>query len=608
MESASPSKRILPPLASVAGVTLLALGVRLLVLSQASHDPQFNSLGGDGTAYWEWAQRIAAGDWIGHDVFYQTPLYPYVIAILRSVAKVDLQQIRFLQACFGAFGCGVGFLLGLELFDEWTGWILGLMLALYPAAISFDLQIDKAVLDIPLATTFLWMIVTASKRRVIWRWIVAGALAGLLALNRENALVLVIITVAWILFQLRDVPIKQRWMCVGALAAGAAIILLPVAIRNKVAGGSFELTTAQFGPNFYIGNGANADGAYRPLRPDRGDPKYERIDATELAEQAAGTKLSAAQVSSYWTNRALQDMTNAPMHWLGLFATKAVMVFAHSELADSDVHDRLVVYSPVLKLLDAVWGFGVIFALAAAGLMLTVRTNSLVRLLAALVVAYALSVALFYIFSRYRLAMIPMLVALAAIGVRQIALASRDRRIYWPAGVAIILAGLFVWLAEGTIPNRLQGANDYNRAMALAQKKEIVAAVTSYESAIAKNPNLLLAYNNLALLLVSNRQIPAAMKQLDRAIVIDPNDLPTHINRGLVFGVSNDWPAAEAEFRRALAIDPASTAAKYNLGAALMQTGRAEQGKALLREIASPDSDDPFRRRAASLLNRGAIE
>ena len=31
---------------------------------------------GDSHAYDAWAQRIAAGDWVGGDVFYQAPLYP----------------------------------------------------------------------------------------------------------------------------------------------------------------------------------------------------------------------------------------------------------------------------------------------------------------------------------------------------------------------------------------------------------------------------------------------------------------------------------------------------------------------------------------------------
>ena len=35
---------------------------------------------GDAQSYHAWAQEIAAGNWIGDDVFYQAPLYPYFFA------------------------------------------------------------------------------------------------------------------------------------------------------------------------------------------------------------------------------------------------------------------------------------------------------------------------------------------------------------------------------------------------------------------------------------------------------------------------------------------------------------------------------------------------
>ena len=55
----------------------MALGLRLLHLWQMRGTPYFSTLMGDARGYDQWAQRLAAGDWIGSDVFYQAPLYPY---------------------------------------------------------------------------------------------------------------------------------------------------------------------------------------------------------------------------------------------------------------------------------------------------------------------------------------------------------------------------------------------------------------------------------------------------------------------------------------------------------------------------------------------------
>src|SRR5262245_33105910 len=60
-----------------------ALVLRLTYLWQVESIPLFYNLAGDGRAYDEWAQRIAAGDWLGQGVFYQAPLYPYFLGVTQ---------------------------------------------------------------------------------------------------------------------------------------------------------------------------------------------------------------------------------------------------------------------------------------------------------------------------------------------------------------------------------------------------------------------------------------------------------------------------------------------------------------------------------------------
>jgi hypothetical protein len=52
-------------------VLLVALTVRLIHLWQMRESPVFSVLMGDARGYDEWAQRIAGGEWLGTDVFYQ---------------------------------------------------------------------------------------------------------------------------------------------------------------------------------------------------------------------------------------------------------------------------------------------------------------------------------------------------------------------------------------------------------------------------------------------------------------------------------------------------------------------------------------------------------
>ena len=64
--------------------------MRLLHLWQMRGTPFFSMLMGDARGYDQWAQRLAGGDWIGTDVFYQAPLYPYFLGVVYAVAGHDL--------------------------------------------------------------------------------------------------------------------------------------------------------------------------------------------------------------------------------------------------------------------------------------------------------------------------------------------------------------------------------------------------------------------------------------------------------------------------------------------------------------------------------------
>jgi len=67
------------------GVFALALVLRLAYLWQWRDSALFSTPIGDARAYLEWARAIAAGDWLGHEVFYQAPLYPYFLAVVLKL-------------------------------------------------------------------------------------------------------------------------------------------------------------------------------------------------------------------------------------------------------------------------------------------------------------------------------------------------------------------------------------------------------------------------------------------------------------------------------------------------------------------------------------------
>src|SRR5215204_4285802 len=125
----------------------IAFAVRLIHIWQLKGSPFFDTLLGDANGYDLWAQRLAAGDWIGSDVFYQAPLYPYFLGVVYAVFGRDLLAVRIIQAAIGSASCVLLGLACARLFSKRVGLIAGLVLALWAPAIFFDSLLQKAVLD-----------------------------------------------------------------------------------------------------------------------------------------------------------------------------------------------------------------------------------------------------------------------------------------------------------------------------------------------------------------------------------------------------------------------------------------------------------------------------
>jgi 4-amino-4-deoxy-L-arabinose transferase-like glycosyltransferase len=593
-------------IALFAGITVIALCVRLLVLQQIRSDPHFSDdVGGDGVAYLNWAARIASGDWIGHDVFYASPLYPYLVAIHQRLFGTHLPALLAAQALVGAIGCGILALAGRKLFNESTGLVCGLMLALYPAAISYDLQVDKTVLDAPLIAGALWCLGIAMRRRGRVEWLACGALLGICSLTRENVLALFVPILLWLWWAFRPDGWRRRAILSGLLLLGATCVIVPVCLRNSLVGGEFHLSTAKFGPNFYYGNASIADGIYFPLRPGRGDLRYEQQDATELAEQAEGRRLTLAEVSSYWTRRTLREIGADPMRWVRLTLRKIAMLWCDPEIADANVHDRHIVYSPLLRELDALWGFGVIFPLALAGAVVAWRERrAAVVLLLSLAVTYAISIAAFILFGRYRLGIVPMLAPLAAAAIARLSPIVRARawRCAVAAALAIVAGVAIVQLGNLAIPPRIRGSNPYNRALLFASAGKNDLAILHYRRAIRRNPMMEPAHVNLALLLIERGNFAEAERLARRAVELDPADPAAHTNLGIAVAQRGQPQAALNAFDRAIELAPANRPAQLGRAVAMLRLGNRQPAAAILRDLAATQPADDVAHRARRLL------
>ena len=525
----------------------LALAVRLVYLSQLDGSPLFTVLMGDARVYDQWAVRIAGGEWMGTDIFYQTPLYPYCLGVIYAIAGHNPGLVRIIQAFLGAGSCVMLGLAGGRFFGEREGLIAASILAIYPPAIFFDGLIQKSSLDLILVTAILALLGEFQHRRS-WRWLAAaGFVTATLVLNRENAFVLFPVVAVWLLIGFREVSTRARAGWMALFATAGFLVLLPVGLRNRHVGGEFVLSTSQLGPNFYIGNNPTASGSYESLVPGRGDPVFERADAVTLASQAAGRSLSPREVSQYWLQRSFEYIRAQPLDWLRLSSRKLLLTMNANEISDTESIEAYAEFAPLLRTLR--WlDLGVVLPLAAFGAWMCHRDCRRHLLLYLAGAGMVLAIAAFFVVARYRHPLVPLVMLFAGAGVGSLVGVRVSSRTWIPAAAAAGAAALIAHVPMKVVSDQ--------------------------------------TYINMGGYFLDAGQPAEALPWLRRAVSLDPSDPIAQESLAVALMKAGETNAAEAipHFTEAVRLRPASMKTRMNFGTALCSVGRIDECVAQFEE------------------------
>jgi 4-amino-4-deoxy-L-arabinose transferase-like glycosyltransferase len=473
------------------------------------------------------------------------------MGLIYTLTGPSIMAVRVVQCLLGALACVMMFDGCRHLFNLRVGLWAGVLLAIFPVAVFFDLIIQKSGLDSFLVCLMVMAIgrlcarqtnepesASATKNRsasicIGLPWVaLLGLGLGLFVLNRENGLPLIPLLAGWLVYRQHRLSRANSFISqalpqlktLAAFALGIAIVLSPVLIRNKAVGGEFHLTTSQFGPNFYIGNNPNADGSYQPLRFGRSDAMYERQDATDLAEEALGRKLSPAQVSDYWRDKAFDFITDQPVQWLKLMGKKTLLAFNSTEMGDTEDLYTWADYSLVLRLL-CFFHVGLLLPLVAVGIVLSIRQYERLLPLYMMALIYMASVIGFYVFARYRYPGLIMLIPFAAL-----ALAAPWRAMVNQLGAkraltpALSAAGIVLVLTNLPLASKpaIMSASRSNLGTYFAMNNDPGRAIIHLVKAVELNPSMPDGYFNLALFYLNNQRPDLAAMTLEEGLRAAP--------------------------------------------------------------------------------------
>ncbi len=225
---------------------------------------------------------------------------------------------------------------------------------------------------------------------------------------------------------------RRPWLGAAAVLVGAALALAPAALLNLAASGQLLLTSSQSGVNFYIGNARGATGTYSGLSGGGQTPERQKEDSERLAalfaardsgRPVAPASLAPAQVSRILWRETWRQIVADPATWGRLMLRKLRLFWNNYELPDAEGF-RVYRRESLALRLDPLT-FGPLAPLAAVGLLSlatrgTARERHAAALLALLTLTVCAAVVLFFVFGRYRLAVVPFLLPLAAAGIQEL--------------------------------------------------------------------------------------------------------------------------------------------------------------------------------------------
>lgn len=377
----------------------------------------------------------------------------------------------------------------------------------------------------------------------------------------------------------------------GLFWLGAALVIAPLAIKNAADGSGSLLPAASGGINFYLGNNSHTDGYYRTPPGFDGTQEGLLRSARAIAERSSGRPLDQGEVSDYWFAQGVAFVVENPGEALRLLCRKLFLFWNGFEKALENNIYYSESFSPLLRFLPLT--FGVVAPLALLGLLLLLKDwRSRSGPITLFVLAYMGTLVIFFVTSRYRLAVVPFLLLLAAAGAWWVV--EKFRRREWklliPALVVVATAAFFsnsrlFGIAECETTDLAY--SHYQAGTVLARKGEDRAALAQFERGASLNRDVPYFYGNWAIVLHKLERYDEAIGAFETGCRLLPRDGKIRADLAYTcFVLAGKEPARERELLRkaadalteSLEIDPGQAKFCDNLARILARLG--DQSKA----------------------------
>ena len=354
--------------------------------------------GYDMTVFHEWAKRIAAGQFTDGQAFYQAPLYPYLLGVLYAVAGPDVLVAKLAQAVIGTLSVGLVYLLSCRLFDRKAALLAAGLMSLTPIFPFYEIFLLRATLVTFLNLALLLTLVCFNPRRPLAWAVASGAMLGIAALGRANILVMLPVGVVWIWRLLAGEARPIRLQAAAVFVLLTFVVISPASLHNILIGKQLALISTNVKENWRIGNSYDSTGGFwNPVR-----------------------ETASVLSSQFWR-----------LQW-----KKLVKLASDYEEPNNVNFYHVRRYNSFLRLPVLSWGFFLAFGLA--GIALTWKMRGQLFPLHWYLVLYSASLVIFFITSRFRAPLWPVLILFSSAALHRIYQCLKEKKIL-PGALALIL-------------------------------------------------------------------------------------------------------------------------------------------------------------------------
>ena len=325
------------------------------------------------------------------------PLYPLFLAGLFKLGITKFIAVRVVQAILGAFSCILLMGISKEIFEEGkgdargAGTVSGILMAVYPLFIFYCAQLMAETLFVFLLLAGLYALMRHLRSPSPLRWIaLAGAFMGLGVLCRPALLPFALLAIVWLAVArpARNFFSKKLLSYIIPLI----LVLLPWEVRNYRLFSEVIPVTSSGGKNLYLANNPLSSGG--------------TVGYRELMEGGIfhlGEKENEIAYDRDYRKRALDFIKENPGRFL-LLSLKRLAWFYHF-----DYHYRGTFWLII--------PFHVLLILSVAGIWLSRLRWRRASLLLFLIASFTVVHMVFLPEGRYRLPLVPALLAFASVAL-----------------------------------------------------------------------------------------------------------------------------------------------------------------------------------------------